>query len=286
MKEGDKISEYIRKRSTENTIAELESLAKKYHVKFFNTDDDLLVMDKKWIRKFTELYTERIFKPFGIKYLINARATSLNEEIVKMLASSGCHEVRVGVETGNEKLRNGLLDKKTSNKALINAFKTLRKYELRSMAFCMIGIPGESWGTFYDTVDMIIKLQPTLIRMTFLFPYKHTKIYDYCLDHDLFKDVEIDDEFTGSPLKFENLIDQELFCMRFLFPWYVNNSFLLYGNNTSYRDAIYEYHDLSLQELETKIPEIIIRDKELSKNCKQLHYRYFNNNETYFELKN
>lgn len=268
-----KMSEYLRRRSPENTIAELESLAKKYQIKFFNTDDDLLLMDKKWMREFTRLYEDRIYKPFGIKYLINARATEIDEEMVKMLASSGCHEVRIGVETGSERLRNELLNKKISNKSLITAFSLLRKYKVRSLAFLMMGIPQESWSTYYDTVMLIIKLQPTLIRMTYLYPYKHTKIYDYCVEHSLFKDKEVENEFYDSPLKFENITDSNLFRMKFLFPWYVNT---VWHTDYNYANAIFS--------AQLDIPEIIKTDKKLSANCEHPHYRYFSNNDTYFEL--
>ncbi len=194
---GSKMSEYLRRRSPELVIEELESLVKVYDIKFFNTDDDLLVMDKKWMRKFTSLYTERIFKPFGIKYLINARATEIDEETAKMFSSSGCHEVRIGVETGNEGIRNGLLKKKVSDAALLKACTLLEKYNVRTLAFLMLGVPGESWQTYSDTVNLVIKLKPTLIRMTYLFPYKHTEIYDYCVGRSYSKTMKWKMSFTA-----------------------------------------------------------------------------------------
>lgn len=280
---GDKMSDYVRRRSPENTVSELESLAKKYTIKFFNTDDDLLVISKKWLRKFTTLYTERIYKPFGIKYIINARATDITDETARLLASSGCHEVKIGVETGNETLRKTLLNKNISNAALKKAFTTLHNYGVRTIAFNMMGIPGESSETFYDTLRLIIKLKPNLIRMTYLYPYKHTKIYDYCVEKGLFRDKNAidDNRDTASPLIFECLTDEDLFLYKFLFPWYVN---ILWFNSGEYWSAVYKYRVYSFSYLLGKIPEIIEMDRQLSKNCKVPHYRYFANNNIYFEL--
>lgn len=280
--ENDKMSDYLRRRTPENTVNELESLVKKYPIKFFNIDDDLLTMNKKWMREFSDLYAEKVYKPFGIKYIMNARADTLNDEICKLLSDSGCFEVRIGFETGNEKLRNNLLDKKTSNEDLISACNNLTKHNIKSVAFLMIGIPGECWDTFDDTVSMTIKLQPKLIRMTFLYPYKYTKIYDVCLERNLFKEEEItDNRDYGSCLKFDKITDLELFYMRFLFPWYVNWEQL---HLTEYLDAISKFFGYPFKNAEKRVSEIIEADKELSKNCSNPHYRYYGGNEYYFEL--
>jgi anaerobic magnesium-protoporphyrin IX monomethyl ester cyclase len=277
----DKMSDYLRRRSPGLVIKELISLLEKFNIKYFNIDDDLLMMNKKWMREFTRLYRENIFTPCKIQYIINARADSLDEETVKMLSESGCMEVRMGFETGNEILRNGILQKKISNESLFKAFTMLRKYNVKSIAFAMIGIPGETWDTFNDTVRMFSMLKPDFIRMTFLFPYKHTEIYDYCIENNLFKeDFEIEDNRDyGSPLKFERLTDQELFCMRFLLPWYINFYMGICNN-----DDILKYNKIPLSELKDRLPEIMVTDKELSEKCKVPHYRYFAGNEYYFEL--
>lgn len=278
----DKMTDYLRRRKPELVISELESLVSKFDIKFFNIDDDLLTTNRKWMQEFTDLYREKIYLSTGIKYVINARADTLTDPIVKMLADSGCIEARMGFETGNEKLRNGLLDKHTSDLALEKAFKTLDKYGISSVAFAMIGIPGESWDTYYDTICAMIKFKPRLFRMTFLYPYKHTKMYDYCIEEGLFKDEIIpDNRDNGSPLKFDFLTDQELFCMRFLLPWFVNSE---WHDLPEYYKAWDEFTDYSLESLQNMIPQIIERDKELSSKCNVPHYRYYENNIDYFEL--
>jgi len=150
-----------------------------------------------------------------------------------------------------------------------------------SVFFMMIGIPGESWSTFFETVDMTILLKPKLIRMTFLYPYVHTRIYDYCVENGLFREGEIDDNNDiASPLVFDNLTDEELFCMKFLFVWYVNARW--FGGN--YQRAIDSYKGLPLSKLKEFIPGIIERDRLMSKKCTHSHYRYYGGNPNYFEL--
>lgn len=279
---NDKMSDYLRRRTAENAVNELESLVNKYNIKFFNIDDDLLTTNRKWMREFTDLYRERIYKPKGIKYVINTRAALVTEELAHMLYLSGCKEARIGFETGNEELRNGLLLKKTSDKDLIKAFNILNNNGVMGVAFAMIGIPGESWDTFYETVDMIIRLRAKLIRMTFLFPYKHTRIYDICVERNLFKDIEItDNRDLGSCLKFEKLTDDELFCMRFMFAWYIN---FRWFHDMNYFRAICEFERMDFSDPEKSLSAIIEKDNELSSLCDRDHYKFYNDNNYYFQL--
>ena len=283
MGKDDKMSDYLRRRTAENAINELESLAKRFPVKFFNIDDDLLLTNKKWMRDFTDGYRKRIYEPFGIKYVINARADHLTEEMVQLLAVSGCKEARVGFETGNEGVRNELLNKKITDASIEKAFKLLKKYGVMSMAFAMMGVPGESWDTFFDTINATIRFQPALIRMTFLFPYKRTRIYEICEEMGVLKEgyEDEDNRDLRSPLNFDEITDQEIFCFRFLFPWYVN---AWWHDDENYYDAIAVFKDLSLDELESNIPRILRIDKLLSDMCGLAHYRYYPNNVDYFEL--
>jgi radical SAM superfamily enzyme YgiQ (UPF0313 family) len=281
---NDKLTDYLRRRDPELAVDELESLVRRFDIKYFNIDDDLLTMYKSWMKKFTDLYRKRIFEPCGIKYVINARADSLTDDICQMLANSGCIEARIGYETGNEQQRNMLLDKKTSDQDLRIAFNKLRKYGILSVAFAMIGLPDESWFTFTDTVRSLVELKPDLIRMTFLYPYKHTKIYDLCVKRNLFKSEDVpDNRDYSSPLKFEYITDKELFCMRFLLAWYLNYHWFY---SDDYLEAIELYQKYPLEQLEKSVNDIIEYDKQLSARCKLPHYRYYPNNIDYFELKN
>jgi radical SAM superfamily enzyme YgiQ (UPF0313 family) len=279
---NDKMKDYLRRRTAENTVNELEELAKTYEISHFNIDDDLLTMDREWMANLSRLYREKIWTPFNIPYVINARADTLDEGMVKLLKISGCKEARIGYETGNEAARNKILRKHTSNLELKNAFSMLKKYQITGVAFAMMGIPGENMSTINDTINSIIELQPGMMRMTFLFPYKHTEIYNDCMAKGLFKnDIVGDNRDMGSPLHFEELTDKALFCFRFLLPWYINARWL---NSEMYQDAIDEFHRLSLEELEQSLPAIIKRDEWLSLQTSKSHYRYYKNNQYYFEL--
>ncbi len=281
---------YYRCQSVDKVITDLLKYINNYPIiKMFNFDDDLLIMDKKWFSEFAEEYRLKIYEKYGIKYVINTRANLITEEVVKELKDSGCHECQVGFETGNEELRNGVLAKEITNVQLEKAFDLFNKYGVRSLAYTMLGIPGESENSVKETIKELVRLKPTLIRMTFFEPFIGTPLYEYCIENELFDDKFLNiDNFTKSVVKMENITNYELSRYHLLFPWYLNMEMM--GEDDSgvvYGQLIDEYMGLSEKEIDdlTVKEEIIRKDSKISeimmkKNIS--HFRYFPANNNYF----
>lgn len=287
-------TKYYRCQSVAKVIGDLLEYIRRYpEIKMFNFDDDLLIMDKKWFIQFAAEYKEKIYEVYGIKYVINTRANLITEEVVKALRVSGCHECQVGFETGNEELRNNVLAKEITNTQLESAFDLFNRYEVRSLAYTMIGIPGESPFSIKETIRELVRLKPTLIRMTFFEPFIGTPLYDYCIENDLFNDQYLNiDNFTKSVVKMENITNYELSKYHLLFPWYLNTC-LYQGEEAAsmYRRMIDEYENLSEEDVDKAAikEEIISRDREISKLMSDQgisHFRYFPANTNYFHYDN
>lgn len=283
---------YYRCNSVDRAIEELMYNVEKYHeeIDVINLDDDLLIADKKWFASFAKQYKEKIYEPYGIKYAINGRANLINEDLVKQLKESGCDLVRIGFETGSEKMRNLVLAKEITDEQLKFAFSLFHKYNLRAQAFCMIGIPGETKDTIQASIDMLQELKPDLIRMAIFEPFIGTPMYYYCVEHDLLlnsKDMPTN-SFSNSNIRFENLTHEELIKYELLFPWYMNFSM---DNKYSdeYKSLIEKYEKVincndSIDLIKKEILEV---DKRMSNKVemeKITHYRYFQNNNYYYQL--
>ncbi|MDD5085102.1 MAG: radical SAM protein [Candidatus Omnitrophica bacterium] len=286
------LKHYIRKRKAELVVKELARIAEKLkgYIDVFNFDDDLLMLDKPYMLELTKLYREEIYTPYGIRYAMNCRASCLDEDIAKALGESGCLELRIGFETGDENLRQEMLKKGITNAELIRAFRLCDEYGIHTNSFAMIGIPGENRETVQKTVDMIIKLKPYLIRMTFLSPYFKTEIYEYCKKKNMIREDKIfEDSFTDSPLKLGTISEGDLLRYRLLFPWYINVK--MCGESASlYRKELrkFEQYDFEKLRRESTFKELLGLDNKLSDvlaASKTAHYRYFRNNLYYFNLR-
>lgn len=284
---------YYRCQSVGRVISDLLLYLEHYpEIKMFNFTDDLLIMDKKWFREFAREYQTKIYEKFGIGYAINTRANFVTEEIVSLLKTSGCYECAVGFETGNEEMRNRVLAKEISDEQLVKAFGLFNQYGVRSLAFAMMGIPGESYETVEQTLQMLSELKPTLIRMSFFEPYIGTPLYDYCVENGLFDDsFDNDNTFTKSAVKMENITNRDLALSHLLFPWHLNLKLQLPEKyDLEYRQLIDSYQNKTYDEIvspELK-NEILKIDQEISVRLEEKHishFCYFSKNKFYFNYK-
>ncbi|WP_238651769.1 B12-binding domain-containing radical SAM protein [Paenibacillus piscarius] len=283
---------YFRINSVNRALSELTGLIDKYgaHIDVINLDDDLLILEKEWFIEFANRFEKEIFKPYGIKYAINVRANLINEELISVMARSGCDLVRVGFETGNQEMRNRVLGKGISNRHLFQVFDLFHKYELRSLAFAMLGIPGETESSIQDSLNMLRKLQPTLIRMAIFEPFIGTPLYDYCIENGLIDNGNQTHEncFDRSALSFKDLSQSQLQLYHILFPWHLNLGFV--GEySTLYKELITTYSRLDQEQhsLEGIRARILMDDRIISEKLNKegiAHYEYFENNNFYYHL--
>lgn len=274
---------YLRKRSIKNAIAELTYLAKKYEIKVFNLDDDLICLDKKWIINFCDKYKAQIFDKYKIKFTINARADLLDEEIVSHLKMAGCQEVQIGVECGDEKIRNNLLKKGISTEQIIRAVELVKKEGINILSYLMIGLPGETMESYRKTVELMAKIQTYLIRGTFYIPIPHTPLYDDCIKDQLINERKVDGHFSEPTLKYTEVSDADILRYKVLLGWYINAQ-IGYGY---YRKLISRFQDDSYEEFKKREDLLEELDKDASmKHQGMPHYSYFGYNKNYIVLNN
>jgi hypothetical protein len=141
-------------------------------------DDSFTLAPRPWLDEFCQAYGRAI----GLPFKINSVAEALTETRVRMLKQAGCHAVKIGIESGNETLRTGLLNKKVSNQSLIRAVRLLKQHGIRFQTFNMVGLPGETLDQALETYALNRRLRPDFLWCSLLNPYPGTAIYQHCLD--------------------------------------------------------------------------------------------------------
>lgn len=276
---------YFRCMSIDNIISELEHWAKYYKgaIKIFNFDDDLLMLKKDWFIELISKYKKKIYDKYGIEYVINGRANLIDQSIADVLFESGCYEVQIGFESGSDELRNLMLKKQITTNQLLKTFSLLRNNNIRTLAYTMLGIPGETHNSIKETLSVLKRLKPTLIRMTIFDPFLKTPIHDYCQQHNLLKNetnINAVNHFGFSNLKFDDLSELDILKYHLFFPWLLNND-IKYC-----KDAIKQFDKLTYNELQQAGDAILDLDKQISDKLlkeKVPHFRYFDKNKYYYQ---
>jgi len=195
----------VRKRSVSNVIKEVKEIIEKYPVEFIRIVDDTFIMcDKKWLEEFAEMFKKEINIPF----FCNVRANLVTEDVVRLLKKAGCFSIFMAIETGDEKVRNTLLKRNMSDEDLFKACKLLRNADIKYGFYNMFGLPVENaLEVDFKTLDLNIKLKPTMAWSSIFTPFPKTELGEYCIKHGYF-DGDFDkieaNPKIGSVLKFKN----------------------------------------------------------------------------------
>ncbi len=181
-----------RYRSVESCVDEIKCALKKYTFKAVWIMDDTFGLDKEWRRYFCEKYKEEV----NIKFICHLRVNLVDEELIKTLVKAGCYRILVGIESGNEYVRNTIMNRNIAEKHIYKAFSLCRKYGIETGALNIIGVPGETEDMIWDTIRLNRKIKPTDSATSIYYPYKGTVLGDYCFSNDLV-DEKLYDNFSN-----------------------------------------------------------------------------------------
>ena len=174
----------IRRHSPKWVIEELKRLKQRYSLKFVRIDDEVFIVNPNWIDEFLSLYKKEINLPFTC--LLHVKLTK--PETVRKLKNAGCEMAYFGIETGNEKLRNEILKKGFSNDDIIQAAKALKAEGIKIGTYNMLGIPGESVETAFETIKLNQLIKTDFPWCSLFQPYPKTEVEDYCKKNKFLKE--------------------------------------------------------------------------------------------------
>jgi radical SAM superfamily enzyme YgiQ (UPF0313 family) len=172
------IGRYWRRRSTENSLAELVEAKEKWKYKSVSFLDDIFTIDKKWLREFLPLYKERI----GLPYFCLVHPSTVDAETAQLLRDSGCVNVEVGVQTVNEELRSLVLRRRGANEQIATAIKALRSVGITVMTDFMVDLPGETDEMNLEAAAFFVESRPSIVNFLRLCYFPRTEIVDIGLD--------------------------------------------------------------------------------------------------------
>lgn len=176
-----KITNTTRYRGVEKSILEIQEVISKFYVRRVGIVDDIFGINKDWRNKFCEEYKRNIKTPFFCLLRVNL----VDEEFISLLKDAGCYRLSFGVESGNEYIRNHVMNRNISTEQIVNAFALARKYKLETNSINIIGTPQETEEMIWDTIKLNRRLKPTSSGVNIFYPYKGTKLGDECFKKGL-----------------------------------------------------------------------------------------------------
>jgi radical SAM superfamily enzyme YgiQ (UPF0313 family) len=254
---------YIRHFEVKQMIKEIEYLLQNYRdISMFILDDDLFTFYREYVKRFCAAYKKISSLPF----VVNAHVGFFDEKRARYLADANCSIIKFGVESGSERIRRLILQRRMKNEKIISAIKTAHQYGLHTSIFLMIGLPHETRTDVMATIRLMARAKPGRYRWSFFFPFPGTKAYALSEQGnyiDFAKMAQMENFTDGSCLNFGR--DHNLFLKKVgrIMPWFVNaHSNLAVAD--FYRKKIAEILALDEKSWEKKALHIEQEDNDIS----------------------
>lgn len=188
-----------REKSPERIVEELEAFRAEFgRLDFVYWVDEIWLTNTERLKRFRDLYKPRIGVPFSIM----ERPECITEEKVRVSADAGLRFIAIGLESGDEELRTGLLNRRTTAESLIQAFTLPKKYGIKVHAFTMVGLPGQDVKSMMKTWRFVRRIRPDTAQFTVFYPLKATRLYDRTIEMGMYQPSEMGENYYhGSVLK-------------------------------------------------------------------------------------
>ena len=146
-----------RARSHENVLDEIELLLNSYNVGEIQFLDDNITLNRN--------RAERIFKGI-IDRRLNFRwclpqgveLNTLDEKMIALMAESGCYEVCLPFESGNQEVVTNIIKKPLNLEKASRLVKYFNKYGISTQGSFIMGLPGETVDNMEDTYRLAKRL--------------------------------------------------------------------------------------------------------------------------------
>ncbi len=274
---------YTRFRSPQKSIDYIKKIVNKYDfIKYISFMDNILPMKIDWFFEFINLYKKEINLPFACNFRVNL----VSEEIVQALKEAGCYRIHFGVESGNDYIRNEILNRRISRDQLIRAFRACRDAGISTLAYNMVGLPFEDRAKALDTIKLNAEIETDKALAAIFYPYPNTKAYEMSVESgfveeifDYRRDVPLhQDNFTEDEVKFVSTFFRP-FMKLYRLIWKLPSKSSKFGEKIA--DKLFLWKKLPyriLTKVATFIGRLLNRTKELLKGLSPKIYLYFRDN--------
>ncbi len=159
-------------RSVDNVITEIVMLKEKYGVSYFSFRDASFTLDR---RRVLRLCNRLIETGLDMEWECLTRCDLLDSEVIDAMKRSGCAAVRVGIESGSERLQREMR-RSTDLARVREAARLLHEHEMHWTAYFMFGVPGETRDTIEDSLRLIREINPCFVTVARYSPIPGTEM--------------------------------------------------------------------------------------------------------------
>lgn len=163
-----------RTHSPEYVLEEMTLLKQKYNAQQLLITDDTFTIDHERLEK---ICRGMIDGKLNLEWFCFSQVNVVNREILKMMKKAGCYSIGFGIESADpETLKK--MGKPIKPEHAIETVKLANELGLKTQAFYVLGMYGETEQQMKRTIEFANKVDSTLAFFNMLVPYPGTKDFN------------------------------------------------------------------------------------------------------------
>jgi len=172
---------YVTYKSIDRILTEMRYVHHRFRSDYFTFWDETFTVNKKRITEFCSKYD------IPALWRCDTRADAITEPMVKMMKESGCGQMSLGLESGDDEILK-YVKKGETTEDFKRAAEILNKCGISWKAYMIIGFPRDTEETILRSIEFVKALHPFRITLSFFTPYKGTDLYEETKALGLIKD--------------------------------------------------------------------------------------------------
>lgn len=233
----------VRLRTAQNVLDEVRTLVRDYGIKEILFLDDHFLSNR---RRAIEIMNGLKRLDTGLTWkCVNVAIWSLNEQILELMRESGCYQITVSIESGNQHVLSNIVKKKIQLDKVPQLINIAKRMGFEIIANFVIGFPGETWDQIRETCHYAEYLSVDLVNFHIATPLPKTELMDMCINggHCIVTESDLMG-YTLASIRTDQFIPEELEILR-AFEWDRINF-----SNADRKTTIARMEGISLEELE------------------------------------
>lgn len=157
----------FRTQSPEQVVNDMVRLERDHGVTAIYLLDDLFTYDQQRVLEICRLLVQRGSR---VRWVFQTRVDCINKELLSALVSAGCCGLKVGIESGSDRVLR-LLRKGITREQILQTTREVRQAGLLLTACYILGSPTETLEEMKQTFRLATKIRADMIQVTFHTPY-------------------------------------------------------------------------------------------------------------------
>ena len=172
-------------RSAANVVDEIEHLVQDLGIRYVIFRDPMFSMRQSRVLAICEEIRRRGLK---LEWRCETRVDFLKDETLRAMAAAGCTGVNFGVESSDVQIQAGVGRKPIPKEEFVRAVELCRRLGIRTFAFFIIGLPGDTVETILKTIGFAVELPVDWVQFTAASPFIGTKLREWAVERGLIAD--------------------------------------------------------------------------------------------------